>query len=345
MIAIVVFAAVLERDRRRGSPEGFEQRKYTGIDYERLYAVTTAFRRVLERPPTEAELQEYESKLSLDPEFDVPALETHLRQSAEYKRLTGMQKNSTLSEVGGVVSEAAIRGKLAGMYEQIVGHPADDVTMDLLYSRYRHTNLSDAYITALIQQMAVDPSEPVATNDHGGDSASTVTTSGAPAGTGSDDASSGVDGFGPDTVDANAGTDSSDDTVNVERRYLAALGLSEADLQGEPSQVSKRLESLAKSCRTSQAMLDERDQQSICRRERRRMLDSIGYEEGQPIGSWTMPRDLQERTLIAARRDHAAVRTTTAPTDLGATPIADGDSADADVALALFPSAPGVAHT
>lgn len=279
--------------------ERFEQPAYTGIDYERLYAITSAFRRVLERPPTEAELQEYKNKLSLDPEFDIPALEVRLRQSAEFKRLVGTQKNSTLAEVDGVVSEQAIRGKLADMYNRITGQTVDDVTMELLYSRYRHTNLSDAYITALIQQMnsASSNQGPIPSNGLASDANQNGTNQGGAGEPSPGEASNNGNG----QVAAANGTDAN--AITIEREWLKSLGLTDADIVGGPSEVLARLKTLATSCRDSDISKDTYAKGQICARERQRMLDSIGYDEGDPVGSWTMPKNRDEYAFNKARSD------------------------------------------
>lgn len=315
-IALTIVLVFIVWHRRGGDPldakqlEGFEQNGFTGIDYERLYAVATAFRRILERPPSEEELQKYQNKLSLDPEFDVPALETHLRQSAEYKRLVGLQKNSTLAEIGGVVSEQAIRGKLVDIYTRITGQKPDGVTMDLLYSRYRHTNLSDAYITALIQQMAKKPKDgkdgmegPNASND------STLKT-------GREDSSS---------QNARAGAGDVAGSITVEREWLKSLGMTEEDLSGTPSQVMDRLRAIAqKSCTPeSDAAKDGARRKAICSRDRQRMLDSIGYDEGKIIGSWTLPQNRNDKKYLLARQDHRKLLASNDQTSLVGTMLAD----------------------
>jgi len=282
--------------------EHFEQPAYTGIDYERLYAITTVFRRVLERPPTEAELQAYRGKLSLDPDFDIPALETELRQTAEFKRLVGIQKNSTMAEVDGVVSEQAIRGKLADIYNRITGEAIDDVTMDLLYARYRHTNLSDAYITALIQQMANVPG----TSDQPSDKPPSE--SGAKKGNMAGASSSAIrSGDHADASDGAHPTPGSG-SVTIEREWLKDLGLSDADISGGPSQVLARLRAIATSCRESDVTKDMYAKAKICTRERQRMLNSIGYDEGEPMGSWTMPRNRDTAVYDKARSDHKGLK-------------------------------------
>ena len=305
-IALVCIAAfyMWSDIARLGAPskEQFTQPGFTGIDYERLYAVSTAFRRVLERPPTEAELQLYENKLSLDPEFDVPALEVYLRQTAEYKRLVGMQKNSSFAEIDGVVSEQAIRGKLADMYFRITGQKADDVTMELLYSRYRHTNLSDAYITALIQQMA----DVSGTGGPGGvDSATRTSSSAALSGSGGN-GSAGGNGDEGSAVNADAITDG--DSVTIEKAWLRSLGLTEDDLKGDPQAILEQIKKLSESCKATDVAEDRYKKMQLCKRERQRMLDSIGYDEGALVGSWTMPHSRDEHLFDEARRDQSGLR-------------------------------------
>jgi hypothetical protein len=293
--------------------EHFEQPAYTGIDYERLYAITTVFRRVLERPPTEAELQEYRGKLSLDPDFDIPALETELRQTPEFKRLVGIQKNSTLAEVDGVVSEQAIRGKLADIYNRITGQAIDDVTMDLLYSRYRHTNLSDAYITALIQQMANVPGKSDQdSSQEAGAGSDKGAAKGTMAGASSNAFRSGDHADASDGAHPTPGSGA----ITIEREWLKDLGLSDADINGGPSKVLARLRAVATSCRESDVTKDMYAKAKICTRERQRMLNSIGYDEGEPMGSWTMPKNRDAAVYDKARSDQKNLKASTGDSSL-----------------------------
>ena len=154
---VLLFATSLYLAHSRGGiSEGFVEKasqstpQLVGIQYERYYAVITAYRRVLERPPTEDELQRMTMRIGSDPEFDVASLEQELRHSPEYRRLTGMQKNTMYSELDDVVSEKALKTKLTDMYKRVTGQEIDDVTMDFLFARYRHSSLNDAYITALM---------------------------------------------------------------------------------------------------------------------------------------------------------------------------------------------------
>lgn len=305
------------RDPAVASREHFADPQYTGIDYERLYAITTAFRRVLERPPTEDELQRFKSKLSLDPEFDVPALENALRQSAEYKRLVGLQKNSSLANVDGVVSEQAIRGKLSDMHVRITGSKPDDITMELLYSRYRHTNLSDAYITALIQQIAGEPGSKDAVEK----------------GSGTGHVRGGDEKGGADAGGSTEFADVSDnmqrdgeETIGIERAWLRSLGLNEEQSQGTPEQVVSRLKEIAKSCREATSGESAAcDKRTRCEREQKRVLDSIGYQKGESVGSWTMPQSRDVARLERERNDHRKLRASADRTMLGVSPISDSN--------------------
>lgn len=305
-VVLMIFFAVYKPSSQGGSCscEGFETPQYAGIDYERLFAIVTAFRRVLERPPTEEELQKYRNKLSLDPEFDVPALETELRQSAEYKRLVGAQKNSNLAAIDGVVSEAAIRGKLRDMYFRIAGQNPDDVTMDLLYSRYRHTNLSDAYITALIQQMvnvdgkrATGSSKPSGSDGVASSAASVTATHGSAAG--------------------------NEDSISIEKAWLRSLGLTEEDLRGSPGDILAKLKNLARTCRQSDIDKDRYHKKQICLRDKLRTLDSINYDVGEPMGSWTMPINRDQRVLHNERQDYSRLKASNAQTALIGTLLTD----------------------
>jgi hypothetical protein len=228
-------------------------------------------------------------KLAYDPEFDVSTLERELRASDEFKRLTGMQKNSTFAEIDSVVSESSLRSKLADMYFRITGSQVDDVTMEFLYSRYRHTSLNDAYITALIQQMH---------RPSGGRPGSRPGSR--PAGSGPEGGATANDASALAKRSANAPGGHDELTLPVSRELLAALGLTETDARENPGKVAARLEVLAAAGKAKSIDADKY-RKTLCKLERQTMLDSIGYDEGAPIGSWAIPRDRNENLLDKAR--------------------------------------------
>ena len=265
-------------------PEHFEQPAYTGADYESYYAIVSAYRRVLERAPTEDEMQRARVRLSTDAEFDIPALETSLRASEEFRRLVGLQKNASLANVDGIVTESSLRAKISDIYSRITGQVPDEVTADFLYARYRHTNLSDAYITALIQQMATgttDPSpvEPPPGADPNAADPNASHPSSARAG----------------PAETAQGTGSSD-TVPVSREVLRSLGLTEEEARLDPDAVAHRLREISQNMHScSQDAETDKYRKTVCMRDRQAMLDSVGYDEGAPIGSWAMPSNGPQR--------------------------------------------------
>lgn len=288
--------------------EQFENAELTGVDIEQMYAIVAAYRRVLERPPTEDELQRARHKIGMDPDFDIPALEIALRGSEEYRRLVGIQKNVKFSELGVEATESMIRGKLYDMYKSITGNEPDGVTMDFLYSRYRHTNLSDAYVTALIQQMAANP----ARASHGGVNAGKTTSSRSPAHSAAPAQGQSLYGRASSIADSmykqianGLSADGEDDSTPVWARVLTALGVDPQEVCRRPELVEDKLRSMS-----SNGTEDSRDTEAyrkkLCRSSRNAMLESIGYDSGKPIGSWTMPQSMYNEEMRKTRSDGAA---------------------------------------
>jgi len=150
-VLVVGVGAVLVASYKRPPVELFS----AGNNFDVALAVTKAYKTVLERTPTEAELLEYHDRLLSDSQFDVPALEASLRESGEYRRLTRLQSESANPGLEGVLTEAQVLGKLRGFYRAEVGVDPDEPTLVFLRERYRRTRLDDEYIKALITSISV----------------------------------------------------------------------------------------------------------------------------------------------------------------------------------------------
>lgn len=281
-VAITVHRAVKRRAEHFGEPA------FEGIDYERYYLVVAAFRRILERPPTKEELERNRHRLAMDPDFDAGALETALRDTDEYRRLVGLQKNTTTADLEGALTEDAVRKKVSELYTRVTGKAPDGTDLQFLYERYRKSDLNDAYITALVEQMAAKVPEP----DRGPEAA--------PAGA-------------ADTGAGSSGTTKwslANSTVAASRAVLRALGLGESDAAASPEAIARRVRQLAEDadkCKKPSEQMSTKDAKAFaCRREREAMLESINYDEGEPMGSWTMPIS-RDQVLVEATRHEGRV--------------------------------------
>jgi hypothetical protein len=47
------------------------------------------------------------------------------------------------------------------------------------------------------------------------------------------------------------------------------------------------------------------------------MLDTVGYDEGEPIGSWTMPKNRKDTLFGDARSDQANLQASATSSSLG----------------------------
>jgi hypothetical protein len=150
-VLVVGVGAVLAASYKRPPVELFS----AGNNFDVALAVTKAYKTVLERTPTEAELLEYHDRLLSDSQFDVPALEASLRESGEYRRLVRLQSESANPGLEGTLTEAQVLGKLRAFYRAEVGVDPDEATLVFLRERYRRTRLDDEYIKELITSIAL----------------------------------------------------------------------------------------------------------------------------------------------------------------------------------------------
>ena len=149
-VLAVGVGAVLVASYKRPPVELFS----AGNNFDIALAVTKAYKTVLERTPTEAELIEYHDRLLSDEQFDVPALEASLRETGEYKRLIRLQSESANPGLEGSLTEAQVLGKLRRLYRGQVGVDPDESTLVFLRERYRRTRLDDDYIKELIKSIS-----------------------------------------------------------------------------------------------------------------------------------------------------------------------------------------------
>ena len=149
-IVAVAVGAILVASSRGAPIERFS----AGNNFDVALAVTKAYKTVLERTPTEAELIEFHDRLTSDSEFDVAALEATLRETGEFRRLTRLQSQSANPGLEGTLTEAQVLAKLRRLYRQKVGVDPDDATLMFLRERYRRTRLDDDYIRSLIENIA-----------------------------------------------------------------------------------------------------------------------------------------------------------------------------------------------
>lgn len=283
------------------SSEGYEN-KATGVDYEVFFAIVRAYKGILDRPPSETELQTQRERLESDASFDVPALERALRTTPEYRRLVALQKNLVYPEMEGLVTEQQIRAKVSSMYLATTGSTPDATTMEFLLDRYRQSQLNDAQLQALIES---------------------IYGIGAGKGVGAEAvASGGVDVDGANQTAEEALYGKLGLTAGEIARIVASVGPGGGAGVGtagsldsgaggacpgrqppactRPSDDGSPDDLMAA---VRQRGLDE--VRAMCRSNARSDRDAelarAGYGPGDPIGSWTMPKPLTTPVCIASR--------------------------------------------
>lgn len=290
----------------RGDAEHFTdaKRDFVGVDYEMYYAILDAYASILDRVPSEAELQAQKVRLQSDDQYDIPRLQLALRASDEYRRLVGLQKNSTLSAAEGVVTETQLRNKLAAMYTKVTGSAADPGTLDFLYAKFMDSGMNDAYVTALIENIGTAS----ATGSGAGAGGSGAGAGGSGAGAGGvigrvEDAATsfakqlGVNGGGGGASATNAAA-----VAAAAAEIKALLATSCAASNGSP-------EGDRSACNAAAGRIHARD------------LAAAGYKSGPPLGSWTMPVPIQAPTCVGAKGTKALALPT--QTELLGTPLQD----------------------
>jgi ribosomal protein L12E/L44/L45/RPP1/RPP2 len=151
VLAVALGTILISMNTRVAPIERFS----AGNNFDVALSVTKAYKDVLQRTPTEAELLEYHDRLLSDSEFDVSALEASLRESGEYRRLMRLQSESANPGLEGTLTEAQVLAKLRAFYRAEVGVDPDEATLLFLRERYRRTRLDDEYIKELITSISM----------------------------------------------------------------------------------------------------------------------------------------------------------------------------------------------
>jgi hypothetical protein len=151
VLAVALGTILISMNTRVAPIERFS----AGNNFDVALSVTKAYKNVLQRTPTEAELLEYHDRLLSDSEFDVSALEASLRESGEYRRLMRLQSESANPGLEGTLTEAQVLAKLRAFYRAEVGVDPDEATLLFLRERYRRTRLDDEYIKELIASISL----------------------------------------------------------------------------------------------------------------------------------------------------------------------------------------------
>jgi hypothetical protein len=285
------------------------------VDYEIFFTIVNSYKTVLDRPPSEAEIQMQKARLSDDKDFTVMKMEASLRQSAEYQRLVALQKNTVFADLEGLLTERQLIDLIKTRYAKVAGHEPDDKTLEFLLDRYRKSQLDDVYLQALIENVTMTP---MAASGYVG-----------PGGPGGARGTGGADGKG-----GAGGADGAGGDASASARLFAILGLDEATikrvLSGDDAITKKALEdarrlkeqdgaafgakcpvggtcSLSSTCAANPAVADMSPDQvcdyvkdgaqramraqacNYAKVKRAQELADAGMKEGKAIGSWTMP--------------------------------------------------------
>jgi hypothetical protein len=228
-------------------------------------------------------------------------MEQGLRQSAEYRRLVALQRNTVHADMEGLISDRQTIEMVKARYTKINGSPPDEDTLKFLLERYRASKSDDVYLEALIENISTVPMSHVNSVYIGPDGPGSPKTK-----TDSNSLSN----------DASRMTES--DTAAAQRLY-SILGLTEADIKGilagDDATTKKLLEetrlrkqSDGKSMCAVDPMLanmtPEQVEEYVKNGAQRRLkeascnyakvtraqeLADANMKPGRPIGSWTMP--------------------------------------------------------
>jgi hypothetical protein len=300
-VVVVICGITWSVTRRR---ETFRDGAGTGVDYEQFFAIVNAYKTTLDRQPSEAEIQMQKRRLESDPTFDIPTLETTLRQSGEYRRLVALQRNTVYAELEGTMTDRQVVQKVIDVYREAAGSDPDDATTAFLLERYRHARLDDGYLRRLAESIAVAPDavQKQAKPDVKPD-----------AGSGSDLRAilALYDDLGIDAtslkgrkVDPRVLVKEMAERVRKARAKEGAGGTQKAAgsaCPADPQLADMPPDALSK-------LVSERSRENLktaaCANTWLKTMDELkaaGYGEGKKIGSWTMPEKLRAPVCVGGR--------------------------------------------
>jgi hypothetical protein len=342
---VTVVAAItwsVTRRRETFSDKGAAQ---TGLDYELFFTIVNAYKTTLDRPPSEAEIQMQKARLANDPAFDIAKLEMTLRQSGEYRRLVTLQQNAVHAELEGTMTDRQVLQKVVEMYKEVAGNDPDDATTAFLLERYRKSRLDDVYLSALIENITMAPSESrgrYVGPDGPGEPKAVDTSEAVDAGSGSDLKAliALYEKLGIDTAALKAGKMNPAHQVKalalqaVKDKALGAEGTWKAmgskcpvdpqlvDMTPDALSklVSSRNRETLKSAACANAWLKNMDE-----------LKAAGYGPGKKIGSWTLPEKLRAPVCVGGR--DGAYGPINSQTSLIGTLLTDNVTKDGDMNL------------
>lgn len=307
------------------NPSIADNKGASGIDYEIFHSIVNSYRTILDRPPSEAEVQMQLGRLSHDKVYTVMKMDQSLRQSAEYRRLVALQKNTVHADFEGVVSDRQTIEIVKARYMKIAGHEPDETTLKFLLEKYRKSQLDDVYLQALIENVTMTP---MAASGYVG-----------PTGPGSPKTGSGSRNGASDSVSNSI--DRTSDSDAAERLY-SILGLDEATvkaiLAGDDAVTRKALEAarlerqkdgcaISQRCSLTKNMTPDqvadyvkdgaqRDMKiqacNYAKVQRAQELANAGLKPGRPVGSWTMPEQSRTPVCIGGKSDPVALNSQTA---------------------------------
>lgn len=343
LVVVTVVAAVAgitwsATRRRETFRDGAAQ---TGVDYELFFSIVNAYKTVLDRPPSEAEIQMQKARLSNDPKFDIARLEATLRQSGEYRRLVALQRNTVYAELEGTMTDRQVLDKVMEMYREVAGNEPDDATTAFLLERYRKSRLDDVYLRALIENITMAPrggQEQYVGPDGPGEPRASA----ADAGSGSDLQAmiALYDKLGIDTTALKAGrvdpaaflkalaTQAEKDKAQGADGTWKAMG---SKCPVDPHLADMSPDQLAQ-------LVDQRNRENLkraaCASSWLKNLDELkaaGYGEGKKIGSWTLPEKLRAPVCVGGRE--GAYGPVNAQTSLIGTLLSDNVNKGGDMNL------------
>lgn len=137
----------------------------SGPPVEESVSTADAFVRILDRTPTEAEMNAVKSRLRHDPTFSTAVLEHILALSPERTRRVATQTNALKTELDGLYTRQQVRLHVRGVYADVTGSEPSSEAERFLMQRYVASGMDEHALIRLTKAIAIVP---IAGNPFGG---------------------------------------------------------------------------------------------------------------------------------------------------------------------------------
>lgn len=152
-VAASAICVMLVHARGTADMEGFSR----GPPVDEMFEIVSAFERVLDRRPTERELESVTKRLRDDPTYSTGVLEHQLMLSTERKRRVATQTNALKTELEGLYSRQQVRLHVRAAYADAIGTTPSAEAERFLLQRYVDSGMDEHELIRLTKAISIVP--------------------------------------------------------------------------------------------------------------------------------------------------------------------------------------------